>query len=155
MNKRTKLYGLSTLVLLGSTALVIGLVSRGYGQAPSARYEMTAETARDPKTGLVWQRVISADSFSFAQAGQYCADLNLGGGDDWRVPSMHEMHTIVDEAAANPSIDIQAFPDTPPSGFWSGTPWADTPSLAWHVDFDKGSALYDQATAPYRVRCVR
>jgi Protein of unknown function (DUF1566) len=142
-------------VLFGTGVLAAVLASRGYGQANVSRYDVQAETVRDLSTRLTWQRLIPSDKSSFTVAGQYCADLNLGGHDDWRLPSMQEFQTIVDEGRSHPAIDLTMFPDTPVEGFWSGTAWAGTSLLAWHVDFDRGSAAYDTATMSYRVRCVR
>ncbi|MES1171861.1 MAG: DUF1566 domain-containing protein [Bacteroidota bacterium] len=136
-------------------AVAIGLSPGASGQANAGRYQLQVDTARDPGTRLIWQRALSGGAVSQAAAVQYCADLILAGADDWRLPSLQELHTIVDEARADPSIDPLAFPDTPAGGFWSATAWAGTSALAWHVDFDIGGSAYDSATMLYRVRCVR
>jgi hypothetical protein len=130
-------------------------VSRGYGQGATIRTDIQVATVRDLNTRLTWQRTIAAGTFSFEGATGYCADLDLAGHDDWRLPSMQEFQTLVDESRTLPTIDVAAFPETPSAGFWSGTPWAGTPLAAWHVDFDTGSAAYDTSTMPYHVRCVR
>jgi Protein of unknown function (DUF1566) len=143
--------------VLAGSGIVLGaaIASRGYGQTAVSRYDVQTDVVRDLRTRLTWQRLVPADKLSLAAAGQYCADLNLGGHDDWRLPSMQEFQTIVDEGRNNPAIDPAAFPNTPPEGFWTGTLWAGTTMLAWHADFDRGSAAYDNATMPYRTRCVR
>ncbi len=148
--------GLAGWVFVGSS-IVAGVLasSHGYGQADSSRYDIQADVVRDARTRLMWQRQVPSDKLSLLAAGQYCADLGLAGHDDWRLPSMQEFQTIVDEGRNNPAIDGAAFPDTPSDGFWSGTGWAGTPMLAWHVDFDRGGAAYDLGTMSYRVRCVR
>jgi Protein of unknown function (DUF1566) len=144
----------ATLVGLVALAAVLGVPSGG--RADVSRYDVQAETVRDLKTGLTWQRVLATDAkLSFAAASASCADLVLQDHDDWRLPSLQEFETIVDEGRSNPAIDPVLFPGTPAEGFWSGTPWSGTPMLAWHVDFDRGSAAYDTATMLYRVRCVR
>ncbi len=141
-------------VAAAGTVVAVFLGSRGYGQTETSRYDIQTEVVRDLNTHLTWQRMIPAGTFSFDAATRLCADLALGGHDDWRVPSMQEFQSIVDENRSLPAIDVVAFPDTP-NGFWSGTRWAGTPLLAWHVDFDTGSAAYDTGTTNYHVRCVR
>jgi Protein of unknown function (DUF1566) len=145
------------ITLVGLGALGAVLSAPRTGRADASRYDVQAETVRDLKTRLTWQRLlVPADAkLSFAAASTYCGDLVLADKDDWRLPSLQEFETIVDEGRSNPAIDPVLFPDTPVEGFWSGTPWSGTPMLAWHVDFDRGSAAYDTATMSYRVRCVR
>jgi hypothetical protein len=150
----------ATATLGGLVALAAAVAAPRHGQADASpsRYDVRAETVRDLRTRLTWQRVLPSSSdarLSFAAASSSCADLVLQGRDDWRLPSLQEFETIVDEGRSNPAIDPVLFPDTPAEGFWSGTPWSGTPMLAWHVDFDRGSAAYDTATMLYRVRCVR
>lgn len=119
------------------------------------RYDLQNEVVKDLATKLTWQRAIPADGATHAAAAQYCADSTVGGWDDWRLPSLQEMETIVDEGRSNPAADPVVFPQTPAAGFWTATLWAGTPVLAWHVDFDRGGAAYDTATMSYRIRCVR
>lgn len=139
--------------------LVVGALasSRGHTQvAPGPpRYQLQPDVVGDLKTRLFWQRLVPVGVFSLAAAEQYCADLQLANQSDWRLPSMQELQTVVDESRANPAIDPVVFPATPGEGFWSATRWAGTPQLAWRVDFERGSAAYDTATISYRVRCVR
>ncbi len=123
---------------------------------PAARYRLSEDTASDLLTGLEWQRVVAADSFTFAEASQHCAKLRLDGPSPWRAPSMQELETLVDARYSQPAIDGTAFPDTPAAPFWSLTPWVESPMLrGWYVDFADGSALYLDGTTPYPVRCVR
>jgi hypothetical protein len=127
------------------------------GQSPEhqPRYEIQAETVRDLVTGLTWQRTAAPDSFTFSQSEPHCAALDLGAGSDWRPPTMKELETLVDESRSDPALDIMAFPDQAGGPFWTSSSWAGTSSLAWYVDLDDGSALYDRVTSPFRVRCVR
>lgn len=132
-----------------------GSGSPGSPAVDQPRYDVQSETVRDLRTRLTWQRNVSADSLPLQLAQDYCAALTLAGRDDWRLPSLQEFQTVVDEGRVQPAMDPQAFPGAPSAGFWSATRWAGTPELAWHVDFDTGSAAYDTATMLYRVRCLR
>ncbi len=143
----------ASVVTVGLAAAM--LAGAGYGQASAGRYEIQPDTVRELKTHLTWQRAVAANQVSFTAAGQLCADLVLGGRDDWRMPSMQELQTIVDDGRARPAIDPVAFPGTPAEDFWTATPWAETPLLAWHVDFATGTAAYERVSVLYWARCVR
>lgn len=145
----------TTWFFVGWAILAGALASRGHGQADPNHYDIQTDAVSDRRTRLLWQRLVPGDKFSWVAAGQYCAGLDLAGHDDWRLPSVQEFQTIVDEGRSNPAADEAVFPDTPSEGFWSGTGWAGTPMFAWHVDFDRGSAAYDTGTMSYWVRCVR
>ena len=120
-------------------------------------------TVTDTITGLVWQRsglgtwsgCLAGDGrCSWEQATAYCGSLTLGGVAGWRLPAREELLTIVDFTRANPSIDPNAFPDTPADWFWTSSPYAGSSGLVWYVYFGSGNSSYSGAGG-YRVRCVR
>jgi Protein of unknown function (DUF1566) len=119
-----------------------------------ARYDVQAQAVRDVVTGLVWQRTAPGKTFQFAEARAYCERLRLGGKKHWRLPSLPELLTLIDEHAAAPMIDRSAFPNTPGEPFWSSSTFANGTELAWYVRFDQGSGLYGRLIEPFRVRCV-
>ncbi|MFF5085046.1 sigma-70 family RNA polymerase sigma factor [Actinoplanes sp. NPDC000266] len=103
-----------------------------------ASYKVKGETVHDTVTGLVWQRGFSKDALPWAQAKQYCADLDLAGG-GWHLPTRIELTSIVDHGRYQPAIDVDAFPGTPPKFFWSSTPWVVSPGwAAWTFNFFEG-----------------
>jgi Protein of unknown function (DUF1566) len=118
-------------------------------------YEVRPVSVRDRATGLSWQRAVPRRSFSFSEASAYCHQLDLDGQTDWRLPSMPELESIVDERTANPAIDAQAFPETPADSFWTSSLFGNKSAEVWHVLFDHGAALYGLPKAAHRVRCVR
>ena len=123
--------------------------------SPVARYEVKAKVVRDVATGLRWQRVSAAKPLPFESARAYCSHLNLGGDKHWRVPTLGELLTLIDERAATaPMIDRTTFLDTPAEPFWTSSTFANGSELAWYVRFDHGNGLYGRLTEPFRVRCV-
>ena len=120
-----------------------------------ARFELGTELVRDSRSGLTWQRGVSPERLSAAAADAYCQGLRLGNESGFRLPSMKELQTLVDERRLDPAIDGDAFPSTPSEQFWTSSRWADGADQAWFVLFYDGYALYTDASTEYRARCVR
>jgi hypothetical protein len=87
-------------------------------------------------------------------AHSYCIALDLGGYDDWRLPTIQEIQTIVDDSRYNPSIDT-IFESIQSSGYWSSTSYADDSSRAWRVYFSYGDTNNNNKNNNNYVRCVR
>jgi len=124
------------------------------GPCPATRFGMEGSgdaNVRDRDTGLTWQRSVDPTMRSWDEAIAYC--VGLGGG--WRLPSLTELQTIIDDGRIYPAIDVVTFPDTPKVVFWTSTPRADDPGTAWYVDFFYGATDADIISRAYAVRCVR
>jgi len=86
-----------------------------YGQ--DGNYTGTAEsftdngdtTITDNVTGLMWQQVPSDDHMSYEEAQAYCEDLDLGGYDDWRLPTVKELFGLQNFSTGWPYIDDTYF----------------------------------------------
>jgi hypothetical protein len=93
-----------------------------------------------------------------------CEGSTWGGYDDWTLPNVKELRSIVDQSVQSPAIDATAFPGTPFYGVGMTTPnigqyWSSTArsynDFALYVDFGQGfSHFYEQPEARH-VRCVR
>jgi hypothetical protein len=81
------------------------------------------------------------------------------GHNDWRIPNMRELESIVDYGRVLPAIDPIFNPTTAVDLYWSSTTFAFIPSFAWGVAFDSGAVGVGGkggALAPLRlVRAVR
>lgn len=119
------------------------------------RYTIGDETVKDVATGLEWQRAASPERLSWSDAAAYCNALVAGSTDDFRLPTMKELETLIDERALDPAVDSAAFPDTPSEQYWSSSTWSASADQAWFVLFYDGYALYAAVTEQYRARCVR
>ena len=96
----------------------------------------------------------------FVEAGGVCAALSLNGH-TWRLPSIKELSTLVNETPpitkVSPAIDTATFPDTPANGpYWSSSLFNSQPASAhnpWVINFLDGFTQYSATSA--RVKCVR
>ena len=117
-------------------------------------YSATTETVTDQSTSLMWQRQPPATSYDWQQALAYCEALSLAGYDDWRLPGIRELMSIIDYSRATPYLDPVFAGGV--SNYWSSTTNAATPSEAWGVFFyDGDAAWYDKSSTSNSVRCVR
>lgn len=148
------------------------------------RYTYTTDTAKDVVTGLTWQRNKQAGTYTWDAAGTYCANLELGGYSDWRIPNITELRTIIINcpgtvtggacAINDPghlsnsewSIETCNFCDYTTDGrysvfgdnqvyLWSSSTYADLTTLAWHASFFNGSVYNNYKDHDANVRCVR
>jgi hypothetical protein len=108
-------------------------------------------TVYDQASGLIWQRTVDPGYYKWGDALKYCASLGAG----WRVPSLTEAQTIIDDEKEDPAVDPNAFPDTPADDFWTSSPKADGSGAAWYIDFFYGASDSDVPERTFRVRCVR
>jgi len=116
---------------------------------------------KDEVTGLEWQQEISG-TYTYEEALDYCENLEYGGFDDWRVPSMHELVSLIDLRCFESScqnIDETYFPNTPKTFFWSSQKKivsGKEPINAWGVYFWSGYTNAGYMISNHlSVRCVR
>jgi RNA polymerase sigma factor (sigma-70 family) len=117
-------------------------------------YRIADGQVTDPATGLTWQQASSSTTMTASEATAYCAGLNLGGY-AWRLPSVKELATLVDEDRVSPAIDVSAFPDTAPdTWYWSSTVAAPNPAERWALNYNDGFTDYRSTSSAGYVRCV-
>jgi len=107
-------------------------------------------TVTDNRSGLTWEKKTDAnvnEVYTWLGAFDYAAQLNamnggagFAGHNDWRVPNIKELLSIVDYGRSNPSIDPIFGPTVGRLNyvsFWSSTSWAAYEPLynAWSVNF--------------------
>jgi hypothetical protein len=148
-------------------AIAFAGVSVGRADAPAGRYVVDSGTVRDTKTGLTWQRNVEQGKYPAAStctsgmvcdAMTYCANLTVNGVTGWRLPTVQELLTIVDETRHSPAIDTTAFPASTPIDdlFDSQSVYSPSfPGAWWGVSFDYGVSLARYTMTPGYVRCVQ
>lgn len=66
-------------------------------------------TVTDNNTGLMWQEIPTTEGFNWKDAKAYCESLELGGYDDWRMPTAKELYSISDFSKGWPYLDTNYF----------------------------------------------
>ncbi len=138
---------------------------------PDSRFTTTPDTVTDSKTSLMWMRCSlgqsgggcstgNATEYNWQQALESVATTNAtspGGYNDWRLPNIKELASIVEVKCYNPAINTNVFPNTTlgSNSYWSSSPHADDNSRAWHVYFSNGINTISNKTNSYYVRLVR
>ena len=149
------LYGLWSVAqssINAATRCVRGAVLDGSLQAG-------ADTVTDSMTGLEWQRsALDATAVTWKEALDYCESLSFASRSDWRLPSIKELSTLVDESDDTPpAIDESALGSNPAAYYWSSTPAfsSGTTGLAATLQTDLGVSPQRDMTMPAAARCVR
>jgi len=155
-------YGCSICYLL-ETPYLVQAVRGGYNSAfgDTARYAFQDNgegTITDLNTGLMWKKEESPE-MNLADALKYCANLRLGGYDDWRLPNIKEIATLLDLSYRDSTWFHKAFfPNviTKPQGFYSSSSTFGA-TFGWGVNFQFGYDGYyaDKKYGRYPFRPVR
>ncbi|MFI3276043.1 DUF1566 domain-containing protein [Vibrio sp.] len=139
-------------------------------------------TVTEQITNRMWQQNIDYQRRDWWGSIEYCEKLNFAGYDDWRLPNIKELVSIVNYNKTSPSIDEEFFPNTPVKHFfWSSTSDLPGPTLfvrplpprkadqtpemldqreekdngAWAQGYQIGSGLGMIKETEFYTRCVR
>lgn len=129
----------------------------------------TDGTVSDTRTGLMWQRcnygqVYNRETNSCdgeTQRLNWQASLKgalndtTAGYNDWHVPSIKELASIVKHSCTDPSIDSEFFLATQSQNYWSNTSGISNMSAAWVYQFSSGLNSLHAKTSNVYLRLVR
>ncbi len=114
-----------------------------------------SDEVTDETTGLIWQAGDDGNTYDQATAVQHCSAFHSAeASTGWRLPSVIELMTIVDNGVDLPSIG-PAFSGAQSTNYWTATPTASETMLAWTVKFDFGEVIPLLMDTKLPVRCVR
>lgn len=130
--------------------------------------------ARDTRTDLIWQRCSlgmtwsrrqgctgEPTAMSFTEAKK--AALATGAG--WHVPTLDELHSLIDKRCGTPPVDLKAFPDLRAGGnepahseddktYWTSSE-VGMARLVYYIDFTTGDVDGHSQGYALLVRLVR
>jgi hypothetical protein len=134
-------------------------------------------TITDNVTGLAWEKLSSdnsdhdySKSYTWAQAFDKVAALNtanFGGHNDWRLPNLRELQSLVTLKAADVTVELAFDANcvdgctvttcscTSASEYWSSTSYPFGGSDAMGTYFGAGGIFATSKTTAYRARAVR
>ncbi len=127
-------------------------------------------TITDNRTGLMWKKCSegqnndatctgTAATYLWMPALLQCTGLTTPGGyNDWRLPNVNELMSIINYGAAVPPyINTTYFPNTKIDiGYWTSTTDVVNPTLALSPNFNVAYVYQSSKTTLYgNVRCVR
>ncbi len=112
---------------------------------------------RDNETGLVWEQSPETKTQNWSGARFACASRTISGRKGWRLPSVHELASLVDPAVVpGPTLPAgHPFTRVQPAHYWSATSFTGKSSFAWNVGFIMGMVHYVKTTDSHNVWCVR
>lgn len=120
---------------------------------------MGGQAVRDNETGLVWEK--SPDTVNFrpwASALNSCANRITGGRMGWRLPSVHELSSLMDPSIANPGPRLpqsHPFINVQSNFYWAATGRSDDSAVAWGANFLEGTVVGDGKPSAHLSWCVR
>ncbi len=101
-------------------------------------------TVTDNLTGLVWAKSPLTNLRTWAGALNYAESLALGGHEDWRLPNINELESLVNAQEPDQAawLNAQGFTNVQPNYYWSSTTLSYNNSTAWYVHMLNGRASY-------------
>ena len=107
----------------------------------------------DTQTKLMWQDDAVGAAATWEVGVQRCEELTLASYDDWRLPTINELRSIINRTKTYPSI-VDGFIYTDIS-YWSSTIYVNWKDYAWYAAFNKNKVGGLQKSTQIHVRCVR
>lgn len=141
-----------------------GEAANAFAKEPPNHYTIAAGEVTDNYTGLTWQQAYSPALMDWTAAPAYCAGLSLNGHTGWRVPTLNELASTVNEALVGPAVNRTAFPNTL---FCESVTWywaleaSKVGGVAWGINYCDGFTGWNAASATWNTfptaytRCVR
>jgi len=167
-----KLFLAALLMILSNPLLAQDCHLDTYASTPTERFkEHAGGIVTDTKTQLTWMRcsigmhwkgetcVDVAAQYEWKDAGRFIKRLNgdegYAGYNDWRLPTLQELEEIIEHRCINPAINLDVFPATLPTGYWSSTPDKDYKKGVWLVYFLHGKSYMGNSQQEWKLRLVR
>ena len=99
-------------------------------------------TVLDNNTKLMWTKDASP-VLRYAWGYHYCKDLIYAGYDDWHLPSLAELNSLIDRSQLAPALPPDhPFINVQLDYYWSSTYYDPNPNKIWSVSMVNGLMIY-------------
>ena len=113
-------------------------------------------TIEHKTTGLTWQQEDDNVQRTWVEAIAYCENLTLGSHDNWRLPNINELQSVIDYSQDSPATFLSIFPNVNKVGqWWSSTTRINAATSALYLYFASGFSHSDYKYNNSYVLCVR
>ncbi|WMP16068.1 Lcl C-terminal domain-containing protein [Thiothrix lacustris] len=123
-------------------------------------------TLSDTQTGLMWKTCLEGQRGGKCKDGspermqwqiatnrtQLANQRKFAGYSDWRLPTLTELKSIIEQRCMAPASNLEVFPNMQAVNLWSGS---QSDPKAWSMDFTQGKILNNFKGAGNYVRLVR
>jgi len=123
---------------------------------PTFKRDDVKDIVIDSATNLMWQDDKRAKNVKkdWSDAKVYCQNLAHAGYDDWYLPSISELETLINTAKYNRAIK-KIFRNTAFNNYWSSSTNVSLSKDALLMNFLYGYPSYSYKTGEYYVLCAR
>lgn len=137
---------------------------------PTKRFVLNADgTVFDTVTGLMWQACSYGEQFhvglvqctgvaasvTWQQALANAKSNRFANYDDWRVPNIKELASIVEHQCVEPALNTVIFLSSVNQNYWTSTTSPSNPDHAWVYQFADGKNNITEKSASLYLRLVR
>jgi hypothetical protein len=140
---------------------------------PSSRFEDHGDgTVTDRLSKLMWMRCSAGQTWSSGRCDGEALDLNWQAAQttvqeinqagkfffkDWRVPQLPELASIAERQCRDPRINLEIFPGTAPTAYWTATSRSPEPGAAeaYTLSFGAEGVINSAKTEAHALRLVR
>ncbi|MDZ7360014.1 MAG: protein kinase [candidate division KSB1 bacterium] len=129
---------------------------RGQGIPNDFVLQQDGKIVVDRATGLMWQQSGSEEYMIYEKAKPYISQLNrknFGGYSDWRLPTLEEAMSLMEQSELNGDLHID--PKFDPKQRWIWTADKKSAGVAWVAFFNVGKCGYYNVASFNYVRAVR
>ncbi|MFY8352590.1 DUF1566 domain-containing protein [Pseudoalteromonas sp. SSM20] len=137
---------------------------------PTSQFTINTDgTVTDNLTGIMWMRCSIGQSWdtnnqtctggveqlTWQQALKSASQYQYAGFNDWQLPNVKELSTIVDRQCVDAAINQTLFPATLAQNYWTSTSGVGSASQAWAVAFYSGKTNLRSKTSDIHLRLMR
>ena len=156
IQNNSKVFKKIIVLVLLSTLSVSMYAQNCKSNIPNNYIDNTNGTITHKNTKLMWKKCSQGQTWSglnntctrntlsmnWKEALQSAEKDKFAGYDNWRVPNIKELGSLVELSCHNPSINEKIFPHTPSSSFWSSTPSLRNGNNSFLVNFLDGNDVF-------------